>query len=61
MIRTLTASVLLENRQARGLLAAVRPNAIARYADGASTYRFPVNADARGTSPAMHGVDQAEL
>jgi GNAT superfamily N-acetyltransferase len=51
-IRTFVATVLLENRQARGLLSRVRPDASARYAEGASTYRFPV----RSVRPA-HGSD----
>src|SRR3954462_14949046 len=45
-IRTFVATVLLENRQARGLLAAVRPDASAHYVDGASPYRFPVRSSA---------------
>jgi GNAT superfamily N-acetyltransferase len=49
-IRSFVATVLLENRQARGLLAAVRPDASARYVDGTSTYRFPVRSVA---SPAQ--------
>ncbi len=57
-VRTFTADVLLENRQARGLLAAVRPDATARYVDGSSAYRFPV-----GSAPAagveMHGGEAA--
>src|SRR3954452_157622 len=49
-ISTFVAPVLLENRQARGLLAAVRPDASAHYVDGASTFRFPVGAAASPVS-----------
>src|SRR4051794_10720940 len=49
-ISTFVATVLLENRQARGLLAAVRPDASAHYVDGASTFRFPVGAAASPVS-----------
>jgi GNAT superfamily N-acetyltransferase len=55
-IETFTATVLLENRQARGLVAGVWPGASAHYVDGASTYRFPVGA---GGSRRTRGSDVA--
>jgi GNAT superfamily N-acetyltransferase len=43
-VRMMSASVLGENRQARGLLFAVHPEARGRFERGAYTYRFEVGA-----------------
>lgn len=47
-IRSLTASILGENRQARGLLLATHPGASGRFERGSYTYRLEVPALAAG-------------